>query len=203
MSEEEGEKRFEVMAGLTLAVFAAALAVVDLGAGKYGDDEIIGTNERANLYSWYQSKGTKQNLVEQEQNLLQALVDGGTISGDAIPKVKERIAKLTKKVEKYEAEKKEILEGSEAVGPEGQVLDVDGKKGTIIGTKPLEARLETLGAAGDVFDLATLWLQLSMVLGAIALVLQDPRLKKVFFAATVILGIVGSIYGVQAYQIAG
>jgi hypothetical protein len=44
--EEAAGRRFELISGLTLAVLAAVLAVVDLGGGKYGDDEIIGTNEK-------------------------------------------------------------------------------------------------------------------------------------------------------------
>ena len=201
-AEEASARRFETVSGLTLAVFAAVLAVTDLGGGKYGDDEIIGTNERANLYSWYQSKSIKQSLVEQEGHLLQALLDGGVILPASAPAIQERIAKVTAKSDLYDAEKKEILEGSAAVGPAGQVLETDGQKGQIFGTKPWEAKLATLGASGDVFDMATLWLQLSLVLGAIALVLQGMAIKRVFYGVTVVMGIVGTVYAFQAFSIA-
>ncbi len=202
-AEETAARRFETITGLTLAVFAAVLAVTDLGGGKYGDDEIIGTNERANLYAWYQAKSIKQSLVEQEGHLLRALLDGGVIAPTAAPGIEARIAAVEAKATTYELEKTEILEGSEAVGPAGQVLDVDGEKGRIVGTKGWDRALATLGAAGDVFDRATLWLQLALVLGAIALVLQGTALKRAFFAVMVVLGLLGSAYAAQAFSVAG
>lgn len=200
--DDGGGRRFELVAGLTLAVFAAVLAVVDLGGGKYGDDEIIGTNEKASLYQWYQSKSIKQSIVEQQQGLLTALLDAGAVAPAGIDAVRAQIAAADAEVKRYDAEKHEILLGSAAVGPAGQVLDVDGEKGSIVGTEPWEATLATLGAAGDKFDLSTLWLQLSLVLGAVSLVLQAPRLKSTFYAAMVVGGLVGTVYGVLAFQVA-
>jgi len=200
--DESAARRFEMVAGLTLAVIAAVLAVTDLGGGKYGDDEITGTNERSNLYAWYQSKSIKESLAEQEADLLQALLDGGVVKPESAPAIQLRVEKVKKKLEKYGLEKTEILEGSAKVGVEGQVLETDGQKGRIEGAKPLEAKLATLGAAGDMFDRATLWLQLSLVLGAIALVLQSTAMKRSFFAVTVILGLLGGAYAVQAFQTA-
>jgi hypothetical protein len=199
---EASGRRFETTAGLTLAVFAAALAITDLGGGKFGDDEIIGTNERANLYAWYQSKGIKQGLVEQEIDLLQALLEGGVVQPDARPALEARVETAQKKVHKYELEKAELLKGSAAVGPDGQIIEIDGQKGQVVGAEGWEAKLATLGRAGDRFDLATLWLQLCMVFGAIALVLDRPALKRAFFATMVGLGLVGSVFAVLAWQIA-
>ena len=50
--------------------------------------------------------------------------------------------------------------------------------------------------------MSTLWLQLSLVLGAVSLVLQAQRLKNIFYGAMVIGGVLGSVYGVLAFQIA-
>ncbi|MDP2315746.1 MAG: DUF4337 family protein [Pseudomonadota bacterium] len=201
-NDDGGDRRFEFLAGLTLAVFAAVLAVVDLGGGKYGDDEIIGTNEKASLYQWYQSKSIKQSLVEQQQGLLTALLDAGAVAPSGVETIRAEIGAADTEVKRYDAEKKELLLGSAAVGPEGQVLEVDGQKGQIVGTKPWEVTLATLGAAGDKFDLSTLWLQLCLVLGAVSLVLQEQRLKNVFYGAMVVGGVVGTVYGVLAFQVA-
>lgn len=200
--EEAADRRFELMSGLTLAVLAAALAVTDLGGGTYGDDEIIGTNEKASAYAWYQSKSVKQSLIEQEQGLLRALSEAGVITEQAQAPIAAHITALDVEVQRYKVEKKEILEGSAAVGPSGQVLEKDGQKGQIVGALELEAQLATLGAAGDKFDLATLWLQLSLVLGAMALVLQNDRLKWAFYGSMVLTGALGSIYSVLAFRIA-
>lgn len=200
--DDAGARRFELVAGLTLAVFAAVLAVVDLGGGKYGDDEIIGTNEKASLYQWYQSKSIKQSVAEQQGSLLTALLEAGAVAPAGEAAIRAQIEKANAEVARYDAEKKEILNGSEAVGPSGQVLEVDGVKGKIVGTKGWEATLATLGASGDQFDMSTLWLQLSLVLGAVSLVLQAPRLKNIFYGAMVVGGVLGTVYGVIAFQIA-
>ena len=201
-AEERSAKRFEMLCGLTLAVFAATLAITDLGGGKYGDDEIIGTNEKANLYAWYQSKSIKQGVVEGERDLVAALLEGGVIVPESRAALEARVKAASDEIARYKAEKKEILQGSEAVGPAGQVLETNGVKGQVVGTKPLEAQLAVLGAAGDVFDMATLYLQLCLVLGAIALVLQDARMKKGFYAGTVVLGAIGTVYTVRAFLVA-
>lgn len=200
--EEEAGKRYEMLSGLTLAVLAAVLAVTDLGGGKYGDDEIIGTNEKSSAYAWYQSKSMKQIVLEQQQSLLNALKAAGSITPEALPVVDAQIASLDADITRYKAEKREIMEGSAAVGKEGQVLDKDGQLGQITGAKEWEAQLAVLGKAGDVFDLSTLYLQLCLVLGAVGLVLQDQRMRWIFYGAMVLCGVVGSVYSVQAFQIA-
>jgi len=201
--EEQQSKRYEMISGLTLAVLAAVLAVADLGGGKYGDDEIIGTNEKASAYAWYQAKSLKQTVLEQQEQLLKALVTAGSIAPEAQAGVDSQIQSLETDIARYKAEKKEIMEGSAAVGPEGQVLEKDGSTGAIIGAKEWEQRLEVLGQAGDVFDLSTLYLQLCLVLGAVGLVLQQPKMRWLFYAAMVITGAIGSVYAVQAYGIVG
>lgn len=120
--------RLERKIGLTLALFAAVLAVVDLGAGKYGDDEIIGTNEKASLYQWYQSKSIKQSIIEQEAQLLSGLLQAGAVTADGSRAVQQQLRAARASIARYDGEKREILLGSAAVGPKGQILEVDGVK---------------------------------------------------------------------------
>lgn len=201
--EELQSKRYEMISGLTLAVLAAVLAVADLGGGKYGDDEIIGTNEKASAYAWYQAKSLKQTVLEQQKQLLEALITAGSIAPEAKAGVDAQIQSLETDITRYKAEKKEIMEGSDAVGPEGQVLEKDGTPGPVVGAKEWEQRLEVLGRAGDVFDLSTLFLQLCLVLGAVGIVLHQPKMRWLFYAAMVGTGVIGSVYAVQAYGIVG
>lgn len=198
--KEEQSKRYETISGLTLAILAAVLAVTDLGAGKYGDDEIIGTNEKASAYSWYQSKSLKQTVLEQQAQLLRSLTLAGSVSPESRAGVDAQLVELDNEIVRYKAEKKEILEGSDAVGPEGQVLEEEGKLGQIVGAKEWEAKLAVLGEAGDVFDLSTLFLQLCLVVGAVGLVLQQSHLRWAFYAAMVACGAVGSFYSVAAFR---
>jgi hypothetical protein len=202
MSDEGAGDVFEMVTALTLAVLAAVLAVSDLGAGKYGDDEILGTNEKSAAYAWYQSKSIKQGQVEAERDLLAGLIQAGAVQEALVPAIQAEMAKQNDEVKRYKAEKKEILEGSAAVGPEGQVLDKDGEKGKIVGAKEWEAQLSVLGEAGDAFDLSALYLQLSLVMGTIALVLKRPGLRWTFYASMVLLGAAGCWYATAAFGIA-
>ena len=192
---------FETRTGVVIAIFAAFMAVSDLFAGKYGDDEIIGTNDKANAYQWYQSKSIKESLVEGEIALLTTLSETGAITDKASNGVKAHIEKLSKKVEKYEKEKKEILLGSNAVGKENWVQDIDGELGKIIGAKEIEAKLESLGMAGDKFDMATLFYQISLVVGAIALILKNEKVQTIFFWGMVGLGSLGAVFSFWAFKI--
>ena len=198
---EASGRRFELSTGLILTVFAAILAITDLGGSKFGDDEIIGTNEKANVYSWYQSKSVKQSLIEGQRDLIQTLMDSGSINRDQISSLESLMTKLNVDIARYKKEKTELMLGSAAVGRENWAQDIDGEMGKVIGAKEWEKNLDILGRAGDKFDIAVLFLQLSLVLGAMSLVVQQVRMKWAFCGIMVMLGIVGSIYSVQAFLI--
>lgn len=201
-SAEGTGKRFELMTALTLAVFAAILAITDLGGGKYGDDEMMAVNEKANIYSWYQSKSVKQSLLEGQRDLIQTLMDAGSIKQDQVSSLGSHVTKLDEEIAKYKKEKTELLLGSAAVGKENWVQDIDGGLGKVIGAKEWEEKADVLGRAGDKFDMAVLFLQICLVLGAVSLVLQEAKLTWIFYGAMVLMGSVGAIYAVQAFIIA-
>jgi hypothetical protein len=200
--QTSAEKRFELMCGLTLAFFAAILAITDLGGSKYGDDEIMASNAKSNAYAWYQSKSIRQNLSEGQRDLLTSLVESGTIRSEHLESIRNFNVKLDQEIDRYKKEKNEILMGSTAVGKENWVQDVDGELGKVTGAKEWEQKLDVLGRAGDVFDLSLLFLQLCLVLGAVSLVLQQKKMKWAFYGAMVLLGMVGLAYSIQAFSLA-
>jgi hypothetical protein len=201
--KEYNEKRFEIISGITIAVFAAVLAVIGLGAGRYGGDELIAHNEKAEAYEWYQSKAIKQTLIESQKDLLQSFIDSGAIAADKTKSVKKYIDQLGKDITRYGSEKKEILLGSSKVGKKNWVQeDKDGKLGNITGANEWDAQANKLGDAGDWFDLSTLFLQLCLVLGAISLVIRQMMLKYSFYAVFVVIGTIGLVYGIKAYMVA-
>lgn len=202
-TDEDRSKGFEIWCGLVLAVFAAVLAVTDLGAGKYGDDELIAHNEKNGAYLWYQSKGIKETLVEGQRDTLKALVDAGSIQPQQLPAVETMVASLEADATRYGKEKKEILLGSQTVGREGWAQDVDGEMGQVTGAKQWEAQAVGLGKAGDVFDISTFFLQLCLVAGAISLILQVKGMRWSFFAGMVVLGAIGAAFSVMAFLAAG
>jgi hypothetical protein len=189
--------------GGTLAVLAAFLAVNDLGGGKYGGDELQWANEKNGAYNWYQSKGIKETLAEGQRDLLKVLLEGGVISESARPSLEKRAQELNADANRYGKEKKEILLGSKAVGQENWAQDIDGKLGMVVGANDYENAIETLGHAGDRFDLANLFLQLSLVLGAIGIIMSQASLKKFFFAGMVLLGLMGTVFSALAFCSAG
>lgn len=140
--------------------------------------------------------------IEQEVQLLQGLLDAGAVTPEGQSALTQQLARAEQSAKRDDMEKREILLGSAAVGPSQQVLEVDGKKGQIIGTQPWEQQLKTLGLAGDKFDLATLWLQIALVFDAISLILTSEKLKTSFYYSLVIGSLIGTGFGIQAFQIA-
>jgi len=199
---DEKHDHFELICGLAIAILAAALALNDLGSGKFGGDEIAARSGGEKAYAWYASKGLKENLAEGQRDTLAALLDAGIIAPDKSSGVAKTLEHLDGQIARYKKEKKEILLGSAAVGPENWVQDVDGKLGQIKGAKEWEGEIDTLDSAGDVFDMGTLFLQLCLVLGAISLIMKEPRLRWSFFTAMLVLGGVGIIYSARAFWMA-
>lgn len=203
MAEEEENKgsKIEIFIGLLLAVFAAVLAINDLGAGRYGDDEKIAHNKHTEMYNWFQSKSIKQSLVKGQVELMKTLEQADALRPELREAMTSNLAKLQQKIATYEKEMTEIQLGSAAVGQESWAQDVAGEMGQITGAEEYKLVYEKLGAAGDVFDLATLFLQLCLVCGAISLILQGAGARKAFIGVMVVLGLIGSWHCWQAYSI--
>lgn len=193
---------WEVYFGLALSIFAAILAINELGGSKFGDDEIQLGNEKTKAYMWYQSKSIKESLTKGQADLLNVLLQGGAIAPDKAPAMKELSATLTSEVQRYKKEKDEILRGSNAVGKENWIQDVDGKLGQVIGARDLETKQSLLSEAGDRFDLGTLFLQISLVLGAIGLIVKRQNIRLYFFLGLVGLGSLGSFFCYLGYRAA-
>jgi hypothetical protein len=193
------ESRYEFLFGLTLALFAALLAINDLGAGKYGDDELQLSNEKTSAYLWYQAKGIKESLTEGQRDLLEVLLDSEAIRAEQRDALTRLVEDLGTQVGRYKKEKKEILMGSAYVGQANWVQDVAGQLGKVVGAKEIEDRLAVLGAAGERFDLANLFLQLSLVLGAIGILMRHQRAKIAFFALMTTSGVTGVVWSALGF----
>jgi hypothetical protein len=206
-AEEERKKRFETLCGLLLATFAAILAVTDLYAGKFGDDELTAHIDKGSAFSWYQSKGTKKASYEGVKIFVEEQLKLNVYQNEEQKKAaEESVQRLEKKIQKYEKEQNEILKGSTAVGQENWVQEtfIDGKPemGKVTGAEEYGATADKLGEAGDVFDFATLFLQICLVMGAISIVLQQEKMKWAFLFVMISLGTIGSIYSARALMLA-
>lgn len=178
------------------------LAIADLGGGKYGGDEVLAANQKASAFMWYQSKSIKQSLAEGEKGTVTTLLEAGAIAAQARPAMEKRLAEIDGEIGRYKLEKNEILLGSAKVGEANWAQEVDGEKGKVIGAKQYEELANQLGGLGDVFDLAVLFLQMCLVMGAIGIVLENPPVKLAFFVGMIGMGAVGSWYTWKAYSVA-
>lgn len=181
----------EVALPLTIAIFAAVLAVNDLFAGKFGSDEIKVGNMRNNSYQWYQSKGIKSTIVEGQVDMLQVLLNSGSIAADKRVEMQKLVGQLQAKVQKYEKEKTEIMLGSKQLPAQEWIQPTDGKLGLIVGAKEYDSFLEILGSAGNFFDIASMLFQLCLVTGSVGIIITRPSMKWAFFQVTVSAGAIG------------
>lgn len=199
---EQAENKFEIKCGIVIAIFAAIMALSDMFAGKYGEDEIKFINEKSSSYMWYQAKSIRETVIEGQRDLINTLVQGKAIDESSKGLLAGHTEKLTRKIEKYGKEKTEILKGSSQVGEANWVQDVDGKLGQVIGAQEYEQKIEILGKAGDQFDLSNLFFQICLVMGAISLVVKKPSLRTTFFYVMIALGLLGSGFSLMALNIA-
>lgn len=192
-------ERAEALGGVLIAVFAALMAIADLVSGNVSEEKSISINNHSSYFSWYQSKSVKQSLQEGELNTLETLLKIGIVKPGKEAAIKEDIDKIRGSIKRYKMEKKEIMEGSANIPKEEWVQDLDGKMGAIVGVKEWEARREKLDAATNKFDMGMLFFQISLVLGAVCIIIYDnPKMQKAFIVAMIGSGLVGiafSIYG--------
>lgn len=196
------ENHFEMKCGVLIAVFAAIMAVSDMFAGKYGDDEIKYINEKSSSYMWYQAKSIRETVTEGQKSLIDTLISAKVIQGDTQSLLKTHTALIEKDIFRYKKEKKEILLGSAKVGKENWAQDVEGELGKVIGALEYQEKIGILGLAGDQFDLSSLFFQMCLVMGAISLVIKKEKLQNVFFYVMVTLGVAGTGFAVAALRIA-
>jgi hypothetical protein len=202
MSDSSNNDSLQLIIGISISIFAAFLALVDLGGGRYGDDEMIAHNHHGKMYSWYQSKSIKQNQLEGQHDLLVALKKAGVITNENQVKIDTLLHQSEVEIERYNKEKKEIMLGSKAVGKDNWVIEKDGKLGEITGAEEYDLIAEELGKAGDKFDMSALFLNLTVVFGAVSLIISGERRQRSFLAGMIILGVIGCYYGIHAFLIA-
>ena len=196
-------KNLELFIGVVIAIFAAILAINDLGAGRFGDDEKIAYGNKTEMYNWYQAKSIKETLFEGQLDLISTLEKTNSIKEEHKNVIDSFKLAKESEIKRYKKEKTEIMEGSSGIGEKNCVLkDDEGKLGNITGAKQWKAATDKLGSAGDMYDLASLFLQICIVFGAISLVIQKDSTRKTFFYLMIGIGILGTYFTIHAYSIA-
>jgi hypothetical protein len=194
------ENNLEIISGMLIAVFATFLAIIDLYAGKFGDDEIIASNEKSATYEWFQAKGVKEIVAESQVHMLRSLVNSGAIVPKDTAAMNLEISFLDKKAKRYGSDKNEILNGSKTVDSANWTqYDNNGKLGNIKGAFEWESEVKVLSAAGDTFDTSLFFMQIALVFGAVSLMLKSYKMKITFLCLMVALSMVGIVIGTIAY----
>lgn len=189
------EDHFDVKVGVMLSIFASILAIMQL-AGSYSEFGMkYAQAEKANTYAWYNSKSIKQSLLEGQHDMLASLLQAGVIGGGHVVATTAYVGKLQEKVDRYEREKEEILQGSAAVGEKNWVQEQDGQKGLVKGAKEWEAESDAYGDVMSIFDFGNLILQICLVIGAISLVVRTPASRQRFYRSAIALGMAGTVMG--------
>lgn len=198
---EEDNSKFEIIAGIIIAFFTAILAIAGLAGDSYGQGILLGNTEKADAYDWYNTKGIKQTVTEGQKDVLDSLIATGVVKADSKKEVEAYLTKLQEKINKYSAEKNEILVGSNALDQSQWAQDVDGEMGKVKGAQEWETEIENLDKAGAKMDLASLFLQICLVVGAISLIMRKPKSKTIFLGLTLIIGLLGTVYMISGLTI--
>ncbi|SHK29242.1 protein of unknown function [Maribacter aquivivus] len=196
-------ERAEAIGGVLIALFAALMAISQMVNGELEEEMMIAHNNVVSYSSWYQSKSIKESLKESELDYLSTLIESGIVKEENRPVIEQRIAIVKDKIVKYESEKTEILLGSEHVGKENWVQDIEGEMGIITGVKQWEKLTRTYDYATKKFDYALLFFQICIVLGAVCIIIYDsPVLQKGLIVLMIIFGISGTFLSIYGYTLA-
>lgn len=200
INQEKFESHFEMKAGIIIAVFTAVLAIAGLAGDSYGESILIANGEKISAYDWYSSKSIKQTTLEAQRASIEAMITSGTVASESKQDIYNLMAELDKNIDRYKKEKYEILVGSGNVSPDDWAQDVDGELGKVIGAEEWETEIAEIEEAAAKMDLADLWLEICLVIGAISLVMRVPRRKSTFLGFTVIIGLLGTFYTIYGMK---
>lgn len=195
-------ERAEAIGGVLIAFFAALMAISQLVNGEFEEEMMIAHNKQVSYSSWYQSKSIKESLKEGELDYLEALLNTGMVAEEKSGFIQEKIEQTKGLIAKYNAEKTEILFGSANIPKAEWAQDLDGEMGVIVGIKEWETLAEKYDVATKKFDYGMLFFQISIVLGAVCIIIYDnPKLQKTFIVLMMIFGFIGALFSVYGYSI--
>lgn len=196
-------ERAEAIGGVLIAFFAALMAISQMVNGELEEEMMIAHNRVVNYSSWYQSKSIKESLKESELNYLETLLNSGLVIEDKKSTILKAIEISKEKIQKYNAEKTEILIGSANISQEDWIQDLDGEMGKITGVKEWEMLADKYDNATKKFDYGMLFFQISIVLGAVCIIIYDnPKLQKAYITLMIIFGVIGIFMSSYGYILA-
>ena len=164
MADEKKEPWPNLLA-LTTVILAAAATFATFKGGGYSTRSVLRQSQASDQWAFYQAKSIKGNLYEIERDhLAREVARGGAPAEDA----KKLLDDVKAKVEKYDREKAEIKAKAES----------------------LEKERDDAQRHGAPFGMATIYLQIGIILSSIAALLKKPPVYWIGLA----VGAVGLVF---------
>lgn len=193
----------EMKLAYLIAFFAASLSIIEIGAGKFRDREIVSVNKKMTAYGLYHTKVLKETLVQGERDLLEDFVRAGAIVPKDTLIIHQRLKKFDQELTTIRHQQDEIVHGSGKVdSADWSLSDINETLGTVKGIHQWEYEVEVLDLAGDNFDLSSLLLELCLVLGAIGLLTRSMQGRGLFQWLMIFFGMIGIAFGTYGYYLA-
>ena len=171
---EHAHDGFSRKVAATMAVIAAALAVVAVYAHINTTEELLAQEKSSDQWAFYQSKVMREHLyrtqkIQMETGLIER---GKSMTPDARKHYEERIKKIGEEEERYRKEKLPIEQEA----------------------RRLESEREVNRGKDPYFDYAEVLLQISIVLASIA-ILSSSRAVFIFSLVSAVMGSILSLNG--------
>lgn len=150
----ERDLSLEKRVGLTVSLFAVALAYISLVGSSARSGALTAKAEASNRWSHYQAKSIKQYIVEMEGAVLSGFAEGGAAPAAGEEALRAHVEKNRSEVARFDAEKAELRGQAERA----------------------ESEISLGERRADLYDYAGLGLQLTLALGAVAIILDSAGL---------------------------
>jgi hypothetical protein len=186
-AEQEADNRFRNRAALLIACIAAVLAIGGLGGGNATDDMVASNIKASDTWAFYQAKNVRQTMYEIEAAELESALAAGTLAPGARPAAEARLKEYKATIARYDSE-------PDAEAP-NDPLKGEGKKELSAQAKAHEAAFEEASRRDNAFDLAEVLLQLSLVLGSVAIL----AVNRWTLALSALLGVAGSLLTLNGF----
>ncbi|MBF0544896.1 MAG: DUF4337 domain-containing protein [Candidatus Riflebacteria bacterium] len=169
MAEEKKELWLSYLA-LTTVVLAVCATLSTFKGGSYSTRSVMFQTQASDQWAFYQAKSIKGYLYDIQREMLELELRERSDSSppSLLEGHKNQIASFAGKVAKYEDEKKQIQEAA----------------------KKLEASRDDAQKHQQIFGMAVIFLQISILLSSIAALLK----KKSFWLMGLAVGLVGVVY---------
>ncbi len=172
INEPSASEMFEKRVSIAISGVAVLLLLNSMGAGNASSDAAFQNTVAINTYAFYQAKTTRQNDLELAAAAIETIVETSlpVINPDIKRKARELVVNYREKAKNYD---------SDSVSGEG-------KKELLAKARAAELKRDEAMSKGPYFDLASLFLQLAVILLSVVLITKKKTLLLAAIATTVI-----------------